>query len=60
MYENLNSKKNTERIKIQVKLIESTLTYSKNKIKNMSKNEKEKLDEIVDIAGKIFDFNKRY
>ena len=50
MFENLYSTKNKERNKIQVNLIKSALTDLKNKIKNMSDNEKriEQPDKIVD------------
>ena len=39
MLQNLNCSKNTDRNKIQVNLIKSTLSDLKNKIKNMSENE---------------------
>ena len=50
MFENLYSTKNKERNKIQVNLIKSALTDLKNKIKNMSDNEKriEQPDKKVD------------
>ena len=62
MYESLNKTKKTERNKIQVNLIKSALTDLKNRINNISEDEKriEQPDKIVDIVEKILVFNERY
>ena len=61
MYENLNSTINTERNENQINLI-NTLTYLKNKIKNMFDNKKRigQPEKVVDIVEKVLGFNKRY
>ena len=62
MHENWNNTKNTERNEIQVDLIKSALTDLKNRIKNMSEDEKriKQSEKIVDIVEKILDFNEIY
>ena len=62
MLKNLEkSKNNTEKIKIQVNLIKSGLSDSKNEIKEMSEDEEEtkQPNETVDIVEKIFEFNNQ-
>ena len=55
------SRKNTEKNKVQVNLIESRLNDLKNEIKVMSKYEKEteQPNEIVDIVENILEFNNQ-
>ena len=62
MYESLNNTKKTERNKIRVNLIKSALTDLKNRINNISEDEKriEQPGKIVDIVEKILVFNERY
>ena len=55
------SKNNTEKINIQVNLIKSGLSDSKNEIKEMSEDEEEteQPNETVDIVEKILEFNNQ-
>ena len=61
MFKQIKDLKKNPKNKIRVLLIKSGLEDLKNEIENMSEEQKniEKPNEIVDIAGKILEFNKQ-